>query len=146
MTLKIRKLAFVVALGITVLSLTFNFDAQSKYEEKMLDELLSTDKNIGLRWFPRAKLAESVAQDKTLSPKIRVDVLTAVLREEIDNPCPTTGFNHGGHLTPTVLLKWSYVRALAAVGTEAIPHLRPHLAQLELSAEEAADDSDYQNG
>ena len=144
MTLKIRKYAFVVALGITVLGLTFNFDAQSKYEEKMLDELLSTDKNIGLRWFPRAKLAESIAQDKTLSPKIRVDVLTAVLREEIDNPCPTTGFNHGGHLTPTVLLKWSYVRALADVGAEAIPYLRPHLAQLELSAEEAADDSDYQ--
>ena len=146
MTLKIRKLAFVVALGITVLSLnlTFNFDAQSKYEEKMLDELLSTDKNIGLRWFPRAKLAESVAQDKTLSPKIRVDILTAVLREEIDNPCPTTGFNHGGHLTPTVLLKWSYVRALADVGVEAIPLLRPHLSQLELSVEEAAGDSEYQ--
>ena len=51
MTLKIRKAAFVVALGITVLSvnLTFNFDAQSQYEEKMLDELLSTEKNIGLK-------------------------------------------------------------------------------------------------
>ena len=111
----------------------------------MLDELLSTDKNIGLRWFPRAKLAESVAQDKTLSPKIRVDILTAVLREEIDNPCPTTGFNHGGHLTPTVLLKWSYVRALADVGAEAIPYLRPHLAQLELIVEGSASDSEYQN-
>jgi hypothetical protein len=146
MTLKIRKLAFVVALGITASSvnLTFNFDAQSKYEEKMLDELLSTDKNIGLRWFPRAKLAESVAQDKTLSPKIRVDILTAVLREEIDNPCPTSGFNHGGHLTPTALLKRNYVRALAAVGTEAIPYLKPYLAQLKLSVEEAAGDSEYQ--
>ena len=146
MTLKIRKAAFVVALGITVLSvnLTFNFDAQSQYEEKMLDELLSTEKNIGLKWFPRAKLAESVAQDKTLSPKIRVDVLTAVLREEIENPCPTPGFNHGGHLTPTALLKRNYVRALADVGVKAIPLLRLNLAQLKLSVGEAAGDSEHQ--
>lgn len=146
MTLKIRKIAFVVALGITVLSLSLanNIDAQSKDAEKVLDELLSTDKNIGLRWFPRGKLAGSIAQDQTLSPKIRVHVLTAVLREEIENPCPMPGSIHGGHITPTDKLKWDYVRALAAVGTDAIPHLRPHLTQLKLSAEEAAGDSEYQ--
>lgn len=144
--IKIRNLAFVVALGITVLNLSLanNLDAQSKDAKTLLDELLSTDKNIGLRWFPRGKLAESIAQDQTLSLKIRVDVLTAVLREEIENPCPMPGYIHGGHITPTDKLKWDYVRALAAVGTEAIPHLRPHLAQLKLSAKEAAGDSEYQ--
>ena len=144
MTLKIRKFAFVVAIGIIVLSLANNIDAQSKDAETVLDELLSTDKNSGLRWFPRGKLAGSIAQDQTLSLKIRVDVLTAVLREEIENPCPMPGYIHGGHITPTDKLKWDYVRALAAVGTEAIPHLRPHLAQLKLSAKEAAGDSEYQ--
>ena len=144
MTLKTRKIAFVVAFGIIVLSLANNNDAQSKDAETVLDELLSTDKNSGLRWFPRGKLAGSIAQDQTLSPKIRADVLTAVLREEIENPCPMPGYIHGGHITPTDKLKWDYVRALAAVGTEAIPHLRPHLAQLKLSAKEAAGDSEYQ--
>ena len=146
MTLKIRKIAFVVALGITVLSLSLanNINAQSKDAETVLDELLSTDKNSGLRWFPRGKLAGSMAQDKTRSPKIRVDVLTSVLREEIENPCPMPGYIHGGHITPTDKLKWDYVRALAAVGTEAIPHLKPYLAQLKLSVEEAAGESEYQ--
>ena len=144
--LKIRKIAFVVALEITVLSLSlaYNIDAQSKDAETVLDELLSTDKNIGIRWFPRGKLAGSIAQDQTLSPKIRVHVLTAVLREEIENPCLMPGSTHGGHITPTDKLKWDYVRALAAVGTEAIPLLRLNLAQLKLSAEEAAGDSEYQ--
>ena len=79
MMVKTRKHAFVVTLGIMVLSLANNIDAQSKDAETTLDELLSTDKNHGLRWFPRAKLARSIAQDQTLSPKIRVDVLAAVL-------------------------------------------------------------------
>lgn len=146
MTLKTRKIAFVVALGIAVFSLILpdNIGAQSKDAKTVLDELLSTDKNSGVRWFPRGKLAGSIAQDQTLSPKVLVDVLTAVLREEIENPCPMPGYIHGGHITPTDKLKWDYVRALAAVGTEAIPHLRPHLAQLKLSAKEAAGDSEYQ--
>ena len=54
------------------------------------------------------------------------------------------GYIHGGHFTPHLGLKWSYVRTLAAVGDEAIPHLRPHLAQLKLSVDEAAGDSEYQ--
>ena len=146
MTLKIRKIAFVAVLGITVLSMSLpdDVDAQSKDAATILDQLLSTDKNFGVRWFPRGKLAGSIAQDQTLSPKIRVDALTAVLREEIQNPCPMPGYIHGGHLTPTDKLKWDYVRALVDVGVEAIPHLRPHLAQLKLTVEEAAGDSEYQ--
>ena len=146
MTLKIRRIAFVVVLGITVFSFSLpdNVDAQSKDAATILDQLLSTDKNIGVRWFPRGKLAESIAQDQTLSPKIRVDALTAVLKEEIQNPCPMPGYIHGGHLTPTDKLKWDYVRALVVVGVEAIPHLRLHLAQLKLTVEEAAGDSEYQ--
>ena len=141
-----RNLALVAAFGIMVLSMSPKGDvhAQSRDAKAVLDELLSTDKNIGLRWFPRGKLAESIAQDKTLSPKIRVDVLTAVLREEIENPCPMPGYIHGGHITPTFKLKRNYVRALVDVGVEAIPLLRPHLSQLELSVEEAAGDSEYQ--
>ena len=141
-----QKVALVVVLEFVILSILLTSDvyAQSRDAKTILDQLLSTDKNRGLRNLPRAKLARSIALDKTLSPKIRVNVLTAVLREEIENPCPMPGYIHGGHITPTDKLKWDYVRALAAIGTEAIPHLRPHLAQLKLSAKEAAGDSEYQ--
>ena len=97
--------------------------------------MLSSDNNRGVRYFPRADLARAIAKDESISSKIRVTVLTTVLRHELENPCPVTHFIHGGYATPTVYIQKQYVFGLGDIGAEAIPHLKRHLEQLKVSVQ-----------
>ena len=127
----------IVGLIISIGSMGYTVDvrAQSREARLLIEELLSVQKNKGIRWFPRAASARTIAKDTSISPKNRVDVLTTVLREELENPCPIQELIHGGYATPTVYLQGQYVFALEDVGAEAIPHLRRHLEQLRLSVQ-----------
>ena len=136
---------FVFILGFIVpiwgVSPTVNLHAQlpiiaePKTPNSLIDQLLATDNNRGLRRFPRARLARAIAQDWSISPKNRVDVITTILRHELENPCPVTGFIYGGYATPTVYIQGQYVFGLEDIGAEAIPHLRKRLIQLKLSVQ-----------
>ena len=109
--------------------------AEPKTPISLIDQLLATENYKGSRLPPRARLARAIAKDTSISPKIRVDVLTTILRHEIENPCPVTHFIHGGYATPTVYIQGQYIFALRDVGAEAIPHLRKHSEQLKVSVQ-----------
>ena len=100
--------SMVFALGLIISLLCMNtasdLDAQSPTAQTLIDRLLSTEKRK-LRYLPRAKLAREIANDRNLSPKVRVDVLTAVLREELENPCPGETRGDGHYGPPTVHLQ-----------------------------------------
>ena len=109
--------------------------AEPKTPKSLIDQLLAADNNRGRRHFPRARLARAIAQDGSISPKNRVDVLTTILRHELENPCPITGFIHGGYGTPTSYIQRQYVFGLEDVGAEAIPHLRKRLNQVKVAVQ-----------
>ena len=127
----------IVGLIISIGSMGYTVDvrAQSREARLLIDELLSVQKNKGIRWFPRAASARTIAKDESISPKIRVTVLTTILRHELENPCPVTHFIHGGYVTPTVYIQKQYVFGLGDIGAEAIPYLRKHLEQLKVSVQ-----------
>ena len=109
--------------------------AEPKTPTSLIDQLLATDNIRSLRHFPRARLARAIAQDESISPKNRVDVLTTILRHELENPCPLTGFIHGGYGTPTSYIQRQYVFGLEDVGAKAIPHLRKHLDKVKVAVQ-----------
>ena len=113
----------------------FELHAQSSNAQTLINRLLSTEKKRTARNLPRAKLARGIANDRNLSPKVRVNVLTTVLREELENPCPGDRMADGWYVLPTVYLQKQYVFGLEDIGSRAIPHLRKHLIQLKLSVQ-----------
>ena len=130
-----RTFALGFLISLLSLSTTIDVFAQSLETQALIDQLLSVEKNRRTRWFPRAELAREIARDENISPKNRVEALKAVLREELENPCPITHFIHGGYATPTVYIQKQYVFGLEDVGAKAIPHLRKRLIQLKLSVQ-----------
>ena len=134
---------FALGFLISLLSLSTTIDvyaqppiiAEPKTPTSLIDQLLATDNNRGRRHFPRARLARAIAQDESISPKNRVDVLTTILRRELENPCPITGFIHGGYGTPTSYIQRQYVFGLEDVGAKAIPHLRKHLDKVKVAVQ-----------
>ena len=112
----------------------FELHAQSPNAQTLVERLLSTEKRR-LRYLPRVKLAREIANDRNLSPKVRVDVLTTVLREELENPCPGESLGDGKIGPPTAIIQKRYVFCLEDIGSRAIPHLRKHLIQLKLSVQ-----------
>ena len=133
-----RRPTFVFMLVILILTMTMAFDvhAQSATAQSLIDRLMSTENTRGLSIHtPRAELARAIARDESISPKDRVAVLTTVLKNELENPCPVTHFIHGGYATPTVYIQGQYVFALEDVGAEAIPLLKRHLEQLKVSVQ-----------
>ena len=109
--------------------------AEPKTPTSLIAQLLATDNNRGRRHFPRARLGRAIAQDESISPKNRVDVLTTILRRELENPCPITGFIHGGYVTPTGYIQRQYVFGLEDVGAKAIPHLRKRLDKVKVAVQ-----------
>ena len=132
-----HSIVFVFLLTILIWSMSaaINVPAASIEAQALIGRLMATENNWGLRHTPRADLARAIAKDESISPKIRVEVLTTILRNELENPCPMTNFVHGGYATPTVYIQGQYVFALEDVGAEAIPYLRKHLEQLKVSVQ-----------
>ena len=140
-----RRPTFVFMLVILILGMrmAFNVHAQSATAQSLIDRLMSTENYK--RRSPRARLARVIAEDKSIAPKIRVTVLTTVLRHELENPCPITHFAPGAYATPTVYIQKQYVFGLEDVGVEAIPHLRRHLDQLKLEIQNISPSLGNQN-
>ena len=130
-----RSIVFVFFLTFSSLGTSVAVFAQSPNAQTLINRLLSTDKKKTARNLPRAKLARTIANDRNLSPKVRVNVLTAILREELENPCPGKIMADGWYVFPTVYLQKQYVFGLEDVGSRAIPHLRKHLVQLKLTVQ-----------
>ena len=132
-----RNPVFVLVsiMSFLYMNLAFDLEAQSPNAQTLINRLLSTDKKKTARNLPRAKLARTIANDRNLSPKVRVNVLTAILREELENPCPGKIMADGWYVFPTVYLQKQYVFGLEDVGSRAIPHLRKHLVQLKLTVQ-----------
>ena len=135
-----RDFALVFGILISFLSMGMAVDvlSQSKSVNALVDRLLATENYKGSRLPPRARIARAIAKDTSISPKIRVDVLTTILRHELEYPCPVTHFIHGGYATPTVYIQKQYVFGLEDVGAKAIPHLRKRLEQLKVSVQSAS--------
>ena len=127
----------IVGLIISIGSMGYTVDvrAQSATAQSLIDRLMSTENNRGLRYTPRADLARTIAKNESISPKDRVAVLTTVLRNELENPCPITHFKHGSYATPTVYIQGQYVFAFEDIGAEAILYLKRHLQQLKVSVQ-----------
>ena len=130
-----RNSVFVLAATMAFLYMGTAFDlhAQSPHARSLIDRLMATE-NYNRR-SPRARLARTIAKDTSISPKIRVEVLTTILSHELENPYPVTRFIHGGYVTPTVYIQKQYVFGLEDIGSRAIPHLRKHLIQVKLSVQ-----------
>lgn len=136
----IRNLFIIFALVISIwgvkpedhLHAQLPIIAEPKTPTSLIAQLLATDNNRGRRHFPRARLARAIAQDESISPKNRVAVLTTILRHELENPCPITGFIHGGYGTPTSYIQRQYVFGLEDIGSKAIPHLKKRLNQVKV--------------
>ena len=109
--------------------------AEPKTPKSLIDQLLATENYKGSRLPPRARLARAIAKNTSISPKIRVTVLTTILRHELENPCPVTHFIHGGYVTPTVYIQRQYVFGFEDIGVRAVPHLRRNLVQLKLTVQ-----------
>ena len=147
--MKTIELTRTFALGFLISllspSTTIDVSAQSLEAQSLIDQLLSTEKNKRTRWFPRAELAREIARDESISPKNRVDALKAVLRDELENPCPIQEFIESGIGTPTVYIQKQYVFGLEDIGTGAIPYLRRHLDQLKLEIQNMSPSLGNQN-
>ena len=138
---------FTFGFLIALLSVNMAVDvsAQSATAQSLINQLLSVEKNKRTRWFPRAELAREIARDESIWPKNRMDALKAVLREELENPCPLQEFIHGGYATPTVHIQGQYLFGFQDIGTEAIPYLRRHLDQLKLEIQNISPSLGNQN-
>ena len=103
----LRDFVFIFGLLTPLLSLSTTIDvfAQSLETQALIDQLLSVEKNRRTRWFPRAELAREIARDENISPKNRVEALKAVLREELENPCPGKIMADGWYVFPAVYLQ-----------------------------------------
>ena len=130
-----RPLIIGLIISIGSMGYTVDVRAQSREARLLIEDLLSVQKNKGIRWFPRAASARTIAKDTSISPRNRVDVLKTVLREELENPCPIQKLIHGGYVIPTVYIQGQYIFALEDIGVKAIPHLKRHLEQLRLSVQ-----------
>ena len=129
----------LVLLTVTILSLDIaraaDVYAQSTTAQSLINRLMSTINNKGTRHTPRAELARAIGKDKSISPKDRVDVLSTVLRNELENHCPLQALESGRYLTTTLYIQRQYVFALADVGSKAIPHLRTRLDQVRVAVQ-----------
>ena len=130
-----RAIVLAAIMALLYMGTAFDSRAQSAQARTLIDRLMATENAISSRTLPRAELARTIAKDTSISPKIRVEVLTTILRHELENPCPIDNMADGWYVVPTVYIQKQYVFGLEDIGSRAIPHLRKHLIQVTLAVQ-----------
>ena len=144
-----KKIPYFLVLGliISVLSIMVDIHAESEKSQVLINRLLSAEKSqvakryrVRDKYRSRGDFARTIGKNKSISPQIRVNVLTTVLSKEVEDPYSLNP-RPVGYGTFSSYLKRQYIFALVDIGSEAIPHLRRHLRHLELRMESGAGSS-----
>ncbi len=119
-------LAAAFALGVVLTPCV----SDSAYAQMSEPEVAANQLRSITDYHARGHQTRSLAKNKSIPVHTRVKIQILMLAKELEEPTSHERI-HGGIASITEYLQGQYIRALADIGSEAIPFLRQHLQVLE---------------